>query len=71
MLGMLVAGSCNTIFLKVQDSLKGLGLQYHHAFIQCAVMFVGEMACLLAYFVKIKFLNKKKSEVDQTPKSPG
>ena len=70
MIGMLVAGTCNTVFLKLQDSAVALGKEYNHAFFQCAVMFVGELACLGAYFVKNLYMRNQKKE-EETPMSPG
>ena len=58
MLLMLITGTCNTIFLKLQDAATTptgpdkAEIKYVHPFVQCAVMFVGEFSCLGVYGLK-------------------
>ena len=59
MIGFLLLGSAVTIFLKLQDSLfttlsDGTSRQWHHPFVQTAMMFVGELACGLIYIFYFK-----------------
>ena len=54
MLGMLLSGSANTILMKVQNNTPGkYGVNFNHPFVQCAIMFLGELLCLGAYFAKL------------------
>ena len=72
MLGMLIAGTGNTILVKVQNYTKGEDLPvppypkyFKHPYVQCAVMFIGELLCLFAYGAKLlylKYQQKKKGE---------
>ena len=34
-------------------------------------MFVGEFTCLIVYFAKTRLFNKKKTEEEEIPMSPG
>lgn len=49
MLGMLIFGTCNTVFLKLQNSEeyynddKKKSMSYNHAFFQTFTMFIGEL----------------------------
>ena len=76
---MLITGTCNTVFLKLQDTAmtptgpNGEMIPYAHAWVQCAVMFAGEFCCLAVYGLK-KFYMKRKAQVqsdDDVPLSPG
>ena len=63
MLGMLITGACNTIFLKLQDTAKTtidghVDIPYTHPFLQCSVMFLGEFSCFIAYLIKNWYLNR-------------
>lgn len=60
MLGMLIAGTGNTILMKIQnltpgEQKQGLPKNFTHPFVQCAVMFIGELLCLVAYGAKIAY----------------
>ena len=69
---MLIAGTINTIVLKLQDNEKSKGHLYEHPYFQCACMFVGEALCLVVYGI-MRFLEKRKenSEQEEMLKSPG
>ena len=55
MVGMLITGSLNTIFLKLQNGQeyynddKGKKVNYNHPFLQTFFMFIGEFMCMGAY----------------------
>ena len=53
MLGMLVTGTANTILMKTQNLTVTYGNKFNHPFVQCAVMFVGELMCLGMYGLKL------------------
>lgn len=74
MLGMLLTGTANTVVLKVMDvqyakypGSKGAE-KFSHPFFQTAVMFLGELCVLFAFFIS-EFLRKRKAVQD--PASPG
>ena len=53
MLGMLVAGTANTVLIKISYETKGLnGHKFTHPFFQTFLMFMGEAACLIIYGAK-------------------
>ena len=69
MLGMLIAGTGNTILVKVQNYTHGEQLPnppypvyFKHPYVQCAVMFIGELLCLFAYGAKLLFLRYQRSK---------
>ena len=77
MIFMLIFGTSNTIVMKLQDMVKvggtdseGKDKVFTHPYFQCANMFVGELMCLFVYFGKT-LLQKKKTEEDEVPLSPG
>ena len=84
MLLMLAFGTANTLVLKYQDEFKvdnpeSTTGKFTHPYFQCANMFLGELCCLVVYFIKV-FYNKRKAgdreseihDVDRmTPASPG
>ena len=51
MLLMLITGSCNTIFNKLLNEMESLDRKFTHFFFQTFMMFIGEMLCLIAYYV--------------------
>ena len=63
MLGMLIAGTANTILTKWQNCLPGVpGIAYDgkpmkftHPYVQSANMFLGEMLCLVFYGAKLLY----------------
>ena len=70
MLGMLIAGSANTIIMKIQNLSPGeqspdLPKKFNHPYFYCAVIFIGELLCLVAYGVKelYKWRQKKRELV--------
>jgi hypothetical protein len=67
MLGMLIAGTGNTILVKVQNYTRGEPLPsppypkyFKHPYVQCAVMFIGELLCLFVYGGKLLYLKYHK-----------
>ena len=52
MLGMMTAGASNTILTKLQSKITALGELYQHSFMQCFMMFLGELTCLAVYSIK-------------------
>lgn len=70
MVGMLIFGSANTIISKLQDSTTANGILWNHPFFQCAVMFLGELMCLVFYAAKLLY-GKYSNKDDLAPASPG
>uniref|UniRef100_A0A915DJ61 DALR anticodon binding domain-containing protein n=1 Tax=Ditylenchus dipsaci TaxID=166011 RepID=A0A915DJ61_9BILA len=54
---MVVSGSMNTIAAKWADSIEVNGVLFDHPFFQATCMFVGELSCLVVYFI-IYFIRK-------------
>lgn len=52
MTGMLITGTCNTLFLKYQDNTVALGNKFTHPYLQCGIMFVGMLSCTLVLVAK-------------------
>ena len=52
MVGMLVAGSANTLISKYQNDEVSLGNLFSHPYLQTATMFAGELTVFLAYGAK-------------------
>ncbi|KHN85753.1 Solute carrier family 35 member F6 [Toxocara canis] len=48
---MVTTGSLNTIAAKWADSIKVDGKLFNHPFVQSICMFIGELSCLIVYFV--------------------
>lgn len=84
MLGMLLAGTANTVLTKWQNSLvgvrefmlfgpfEGIKLQtFTHPYIQSANMFLGELLCLGVYGAKLLYLKRQQSKGMPVPMSPG
>ena len=59
MLGMMIAGSTNTILTKSQNGIISENYEYKHPFCQCFMMFMGEFCCLGAYGIKL-FIHKRR-----------
>ena len=77
MVGMLIAGTCNTILMKIQNSTPvdpdDPKKTFNHPFVQCAIMFLGECLCLVLYGIKLLY-NKHKAKTQSSmvvPTSPG
>lgn len=83
MLGMLIAGTANTILTKWQNSLVGLPLpppfgehkpgelaKFTHPYVQSANMFLGEMLCLAFYGAKLLYNKRQQSKGIPMPMSP-
>ena len=70
---MLLFGTCNTLAMKAQDNIDiGNGNTYTHPYVQCANMFIGELMCLIVYFIKTSLKKKKVTEGQmEIPLSPG
>lgn len=79
MLGMLLAGSANTILTKWQNCLPGVPgedargkpMVFTHPYVQSANMFLGEMLCLALYGVKVFMAKRQKDRGQPVPMSPG
>ena len=77
MLGMLLSGTGNTILMKIQNLTYGLTLPsdpkdpmpFTHPFVQCAIMFMGELLCLIVYGCKLLYLKRQQKEISQTESS--
>jgi len=64
MTGMLVTGTANTLFSKIQDETTALDQTYTHPYLQTAVMFFGEFLCLPAYGVKLWLEGRSQKKKD-------
>ena len=63
MLGMLVSGTANTILMKIRNETivdEAKKLKFNHPFVQCAIMFIGELLCLGVYGIKVFLEYRKK-----------
>jgi hypothetical protein len=55
---MLLFGTLNTVIMKMQDETvvginpDGTANKFTHPYFQCAVMFVGELFCMVLYAIK-------------------
>ena len=61
MLCLMICGIAATIVAKLQDEIVALGAKYSHAFLQSAMMFIGEFCCLGIYAIKV-YQNRKRKE---------
>jgi len=59
---MVLTGSLNTIFLSLQFSQYSLNLPYRHAWFQSQNMFLGELYCLIFYYI-VKFNETNETDV--------
>ena len=59
---MLASGTINTMVAKIQDMVKSDGNSYNHPYFQTATMFVGELMCLVFYFIAKLFAKKQPLE---------
>ena len=59
---MIVTGTLNTIFLSLQFSEVSLGLPYKHPWFQTQNMFIGELYCLILYYILKYFKHRNSSE---------
>jgi hypothetical protein len=75
MLGMLLSGTANTILMKVQNLTSGdpshpiSAQKFVHPFVQCAIMFIGELMCLGVYAAKTFYLKRQNNGME-VPLSP-
>ena len=75
MLLMLFFGTMDTVVLKLQDEVvvgprkadTGPPSTFNHPYLQCAIMFVGELLCYLVYILKSLFYRSE--EVNQEGKA--
>jgi len=52
MMFLFVVGGCaNTIFLKMQNEINALGVDFQHPWFQAQTLFIGEIYCLIIYFI--------------------
>jgi len=63
---MLITGSINTLSVKYADKLSaentiGENVPFNHPFLQACGMFLGEMMCMVAFYV-VRFYKKKRRE---------
>merc|ERR1711862_274909 len=63
---MLVTGSINTLSVKYADKLTSENtaskkVPFNHPFLQACGMFLGEMLCMVAFYV-VEFYKKKRRE---------
>mmetsp|Transcript_16343 Transcript_16343/g.27645 ORF Transcript_16343/g.27645 Transcript_16343/m.27645 type:complete len:226 (+) Transcript_16343:41-718(+) len=68
---MLIFGTCNTVFMKSQDETMSKGKKFNHPFFQCANMFIGELTCLIVYFLKRMIFGGPSNQVDETEAESG
>ena len=68
MAGMLITGTMNTIFFKLQNnqSTKDNG-KFTHAFFQTFTMFIGEFMCLVVYTIHSYIEKKKHGDLSRSP----
>jgi hypothetical protein len=59
MLCMLLTGTANTILMKIQNQTVTYGANFNHPFVQCAIMFIGELLCLVFYGIKMFIMSRK------------
>ena len=82
MLGMLIAGTANTVLTKWQNCLpgvvevgkldyKGDPYTFTHPYVQSANMFLGELLCLGLYGIKLLYIKFQKDKGMPVPMSPG
>ena len=71
MIGMLLTGTANTLVLKYMDETVSLGEKFTHPYLQCLIMFTGELSCLGLFGLKPLYFNQKKAKGDQLMLSPG
>ena len=60
MLGMLIFGTANILIQDAQLKTEADGNYFTHPYIQCAMMFIGELSVFMAYGGK-KFMNSRKA----------
>ena len=78
---MLLFGTSNTVIMKLMDGIKvtnkdGKLENFTHPYFQCANMFVGEFGCLLVYYLKKWYTERKQAKISEgesqeVPLSPG
>ena len=75
MVGMLITGSLNTIFLKLQNVQKYYNkdkekhMKFNHPFIQTLFMFIGEFMCMGAYFYVYYKDKKTYGDINLSPQA--
>ena len=73
MIGMLLTGACNTVFLKLQNGEeyynddKNKNMSYNHPFFQTFWMFIGEFLWLLMYGISYYRETKQHGDIMQSP----
>ena len=72
---MLVFGTLNTVIMKMQDDVvvgtnaDGSQKTFNHPYFQCAIMFLGELFCMLIYGVKCLYKNDPTGRAGVNPLS--
>ena len=66
MILMMLFGSANTLVMKAQDDFATDGINVHgkpahfiHPYFQCFNMFLGELCCLIPFFLKKLYYRRK------------
>ncbi|ETN80934.1 hypothetical protein NECAME_08866 [Necator americanus] len=65
---MVVTGSLNTISAKWADRIEANGIPFNHPFLQAACMFIGELLCMVAFWVHFgfrKYMWKRRNKAGQ------
>lgn len=66
MAGMLVFGTANTIVMKLADMTKSRGNTFTHPYFQTAIMFSGEVLCLILYGMSLCWNRRKPEDSTQS-----
>ena len=65
MLGMLITGTCNSLFIKANDNVTAAGIPFTHPYIQTAIMFLGELCCFPMYGIKLLLERRKAAKAKE------
>ncbi|CAG9320696.1 unnamed protein product [Blepharisma stoltei] len=61
MILMLISGTANTLTAKAMDIVHSEGSKFEHPYFQTATMFMGEVWCLVIYYI-MQWINRKKTK---------
>ncbi|KAK6739273.1 hypothetical protein RB195_020991 [Necator americanus] len=70
---MVVTGSLNTISAKWADRIEANGIPFNHPFLQAACMFIGELLCMVAFWVHFgfrKYMWKRRNKAGEQYEEP-
>lgn len=59
MVGLVVMGTVSTLLTKALDIHNTKGIAFDHPFLQSLIMFLGELVCLLPYFLMTREKDKE------------